>query len=463
MELRKRLKQGKARLGIWGLGYIGFSSMAYFAKAGVRCIGTDVVQQRVDEVNRGQATTANLDFWIGFDTKPLAERGVMAATTDWKELISPDVPVHLVTIPTEKDGKPYHEILEKVLTNLASFKSVTMSEPPLIIVESTLTPTVIDNLVRPLFKRHGLDLGRDIQLGVAPRRDWFTSPDKSLVHIPRVVGGTTPETTERMGEVLGMVCTTILKAKDHNHAAIVKSIENAYRQLDIAFANQLTQAYPDLDMKNILEMVGTKWNVNTYRPSFGTGGYCIPLAPQYVLEGARHPEVLTLLKESLKTDFGMPDTIVASLAARGAKKVGVLGISYTDDLKVHVLSPALQIIKRLGEQGIDVAVNDPYYSNEEIEQITGAKTFAFPDQMARFDTLLLGAGHMHYHFTDHDTILDNLGECRLILDNSSRSIWREIAFPDSVEYHATGDAGWLGAIAPSESQPVQKAVPKVVR
>lgn len=443
MGIRDDLKSGKKRLGVWGLGYIGFSSMAHFAKEGVKCFGVDIVQWRVDAVNRGDATTSNLDYWIGFDIKPLAENGVISATNDWEEIVQPDVAVHLVAIPTELDGKPHHDILKDVITKLSKYKTIKTERPPLIIVESTLTPTVVDTLVIPLFKRHGLEVGKDILLGVAPRRDWFTAADKGLTILPRVVGGTTPETTELMAEALGIICRNIIRAPDHKHAAIVKSIENAYRQLDIAFANQLTLAYPDMDMKKILEMVGTKWNVNTYRPSFGTGGYCIPLAPQYVLEGAKHPERLTLLKESLETDFGQPKVVVESLLKRGVKKVAVLGIAYTQDLRVHVLSPILPIIKRLVGAGVEVIVNDPYYPEEELERITGCKTFAFPEGMAGCDTVLLGAGHMKYRFIDYGRILEALGDCRLVIDNSDFTIWKELPFPNHIRYFATGQAHWL--------------------
>lgn len=442
MNIKEALITGKKKLGIWGLGYIGFSSIAHFARQGVSCIGTDISQKRVNDVNTGKATIQNLDFWLGFDTVQLAENGRMRATTDWKELINPGVQVHLLTIPTEMNGKPYHDILINVIEKLAGFKDVEMEHPPLIIVESTLTPTVADQVVVPLFKQHGLEVGKDIFLGIAPRRDWFTSADKGLGTLPRVVGGTTPETTQMMADVLGIICQNILKAHDHKHAAIVKSIENAFRQLDIAFANQLTQAYPDMDMTSILQMVGTKWNVETYHPSFGTGGYCIPLAPQYVLEGAKHPEKLTLLQESLKTDFGQPSLVVESLCKRGVKRAVVLGIAYTGDLKVHTLSPAITIAKMLKEKGVDVSVHDPYYTNEEIMSITGCVGTTFPEGLQGNDAIIVAAPHMQYQYTNTQQILQQLQSPCLILDNMGT--WNEMKFPQHVSYYEAGSANWLG-------------------
>jgi nucleotide sugar dehydrogenase len=441
VNIKQELLNGDKVLGIWGLGYIGFSSMAYFAKAGVRCLGTDIFESRVSDVNKGVAEIPNLNYWLAFDTQQLAKSGLMRATTDWTKLIDKDVIVHLITVPTERHGKPHFEILKDVAIKLCEYKNIKMDKPPLVIIESTMTINAVDALVIPIFEKHGLRIGKDILLGVAPRRDWFVSPDKTLETLPRVVGGTTPETTDLMYDVASIVTKSVHKAKDHRHSAIVKSVENAYRQVEITLANQLSLAYPDLDMVQILKLVGTKWNVGTYHPSFGCGGYCIPLAPQYVIEGAAHPEFLTLFHESLKTDFSQADRIVDAIASKNIKNVGVLGIAYAPDIKVHVLSPALQIVKGLKSRGINVKVHDPYYSNEEVHHLLEVETFNFPEGLNEFDAVLLVTGHMSYKFAGHSNITQNLKNCRLFMDNLGT--FENIRFPDNVEYHQAGDAGWL--------------------
>lgn len=441
MSLKQQLKSGQKKIGIWGLGYIGFSSIAYFARAGITCIGTDVTPNRIDDVNQGHVTIPNFNFWLGFDPKPLAEHGQMRATLNWEELIQPDIAVHLISVPTEMNGKPHHDILKDVITKLSKFRDLKTDSPPLIIVESTLTPTVADQIVIPLFEKHGLKVGKDILLGVAPRRDWFTSPDKTLKLLPRVVGGTTPETTKLMKEALSIICDTIIEAHDHKHAALVKSVENAYRQLGITFVNQLSLAYPDIDITSVMKMASTKWNVNLYHPSFGTGGYCIPLAPQYLLEGAKYPEKLTLLKESLKTDFSQPQLVAESITRRGAKNVAILGIAYTGDLKVHVLSPALPLAKTLKDQGMNVKVHDPYYNAEEIYKLTGCESFVFPQGLHDRDTILLVTPHMNYKYTNKQEILKYLNNTKLVIDNMG--IWNDFPLPDKTQYFEAGHANWL--------------------
>ena len=442
-ELRKQLLEGKGKIAVWGTGYIGFSTMANFAAEGVSCVGTDVSEKIVSTINSGKTPVPNMEYWLGFDPKYLIDSGMMAATVDWKKVLAPEFVVHMIAIPTEKEDKPWDGALEDVIGKIAAY--VGRSEgKQLVIIESTLTPKKTDELAIPIFKKNGIRVGEDVFLGVAPRRDWFISPEKNLRSLPRIVGGTTPETTKLMIEVLSIVCDKLVSAPDHRHAEIVKSVENAFRHMEITLANQLSLAYPTLNMIEVLKLVGTKWNVNVYHPSFGSGGYCIPLSSKYVLEGAERPEYLTLLKEAITTDTGLPSIVADRVADGGFKNVGILGLSYKGDLKVHVLSPALRISKRLMERGVRVKINDPYYTPDEIKKLTGAETFAFPEGLSEFDCIVLVAGHRLYKAIPEVKLLGHLKNCKLILDNLEET-WRTFDWASAgIEYHISGDSKWLG-------------------
>ncbi|TET49657.1 MAG: nucleotide sugar dehydrogenase [Dehalococcoidia bacterium] len=443
MTMKEKLLSGEKSIGVWGIGYIGYSSMAYFASKGVKCLGMDIDAGKVEKINKGILPIPNIEYWLGFDTKPLVTSGMMRATTEWQQLISEDIPVHLICIPTEKDELPYDGVLIDVMEKLAAFNKESMKSPPLVIIESTLTPNTTEKTIIPAFEKKGAKVGRDILVGVAPRRDWFISPEKSLKNLPRVVGGTTPETTTLMKEVLGIVCDTILQAKDHRHAELVKSIENAYRHVEITLANQLSLAYPDINMREVLALVGTKWNIGTYHPSFGTGGYCIPLASQYVLAGTNDTDQLSILTSAIQTDRDLPGTVAETVVRKGAEKVGILGLAYKGDLKVHTLSPTLRIVSHLKQKDVAVKVHDPYYTAEEIKQICGAETFRFPDDLGQFDTILIVADHRDYQAIPKNKILSNLKNCKLILDNVG--IWGGFDFARAgIEYHLAGTENWLG-------------------
>jgi nucleotide sugar dehydrogenase len=440
-SLREQLLNGNKAVGVWGLGFIGYSSMANFALAGVRCKGTDVDEYKVDCVNKGNVPTPNLEYWLGFDPKILLSTARMIqATTNWEELIDRDIAVHLICIPTEKGDKPHLDILQDVILKLSRYKGT--GSRPLIIIESTLTPNTTDTLVIPLLEKEGLQVGQDILVGVAPRRDWFVSADKSLKTLPRVVGGTTPETTDLMRSALGIVCDTVLPAKDHRHAELIKGIENAYRHVEITLANQLSAAYPEVDMRDVLRLVGTKWNIGHFFPSFGTGGYCIPLSSQYILAGTENPSALSILQAAVATDRGLPAKVADAVIASGAKRVGILGLAYKGDLKVHTLSPTLRIVERLKQRVDAVKVNDPYYSAEEIDRICGVDSFTFPQGLSEFDTVLLVADHRLYTSVNRSKILGSLTNCKRILDNTG--IWQDIDFASrGISYRLAGRANWL--------------------
>ena len=441
-QLRRELLEGKRKIAVWGTGYIGFSTMANFAAEGVTCLGTDVAEPIVFTINQGKTPVANMEYWLGFDPKYLVDSGMMSATLDWKKLLNPEFAVHMIAIPTEREDKPWDGALADVINKISS-SQLKSDTPPLVIIESTLTPNKTDQLVIPTIQKNGLTVGKDIFLGVAPRRDWFISPEKNLRSLPRIVGGTNPETTNMMTEVLSIVCDKLVPAPDHRHAEIVKSVENAYRHMDITLANQLSLAYPNLNMIEVLKLVGTKWNVNVYHPSFGSGGYCIPLSSKYVLEGAEKPEWLTLLKDTVDTDSRLPEIIADRIMNRGFKNVGVLGLSYKGDLKVHVLSPTIRLSKRLIELGMRVKVNDPYYTTEEIKNITGADTFTFPDGLQDFECIVIVAGHRLYKAITETKLFPYLKNCKLVLDNLEET-WRTFDWRAAeIEYHIAGDSNWL--------------------
>ena len=439
-ELRRQLLGGEKKVAVWGTGYIGFSTMANFAAQGVSCVGTDISENIVSTINAGKTPVPNMEYWLGFDTKYLVQAGMMTATVDWKRVLAADFAVHMIAIPTEKEDEPWDGALEDVINKIGAYPS-NSTERPLVIIESTLTPNKTDELVIPVLEGKGLHVGEDVLLGVAPRRDWFISPEKNLRALPRIVGGTTSETTKVMIEVLSIVCDKLIPSPDHRHAEIVKSVENAYRHVDITLANQLSLAYPSLNMVEVLKLVGTKWNLNVYHPSFGSGGYCIPLSSKYVLEGAEKPEQLTILKEAISTDSNLPCVIADRIADSGFKRVGILGLSYKGDLKVHVLSPAIRITRRLMERGIGVKINDPYYTQEEIERLTGAETFSFPEGLSEFECILIVAGHRLYRAIPESQLRRCLTNCRLVIDNLEET-WRDFDLGQT-KYRIAGTSHWL--------------------
>lgn len=446
MKYNRILESNKYRIGVWGTGYIGFSTMAFFAKNGIKTIGYDVSRKRVETINNGGYILKELKTWLGFPVKPLATKGFLNATDNHEDFIQKNVIVHFIAIPTEKNGMPYFAILKDSVKKICkSVKAKKYPLKPLVIIESTLSPRTSDTVVIPLFKKYGIRVGEDILYGVAPRRDWFVEGGKNLSDLDRVFGGYNDESSDATEEVLGIVCKKLHRASSCYISEMVKSFENAYRHAEITLANQISLAYPSQNVREALELVGTKWNIGTFRPGFGTGGYCIPVASKYVLSGVEKEKELGILRETIKTDKKINILIAKSIIKRKLKKVAVLGLSYKGNLKISLLSPTIPFVETLIKKGIKVNVFDPHFSSKEIKKILNAPVFHFPGGMKEFDGVVLIADHKEYMLPG-EGLLNNLDKCRFILDNTG--LWakhRGEFEKKGIEYHLAGDANWLKA------------------
>jgi nucleotide sugar dehydrogenase len=435
------LKRKKYKIAVWGTGYIGLSTMIYFSKKNIQCLGFDIDQLKVNKINKGIIPLTDLEKWYGFNISKLIKSGNMAATSKFEDLISNEFLVHFIAIPTEKDGKPYFNILFDVLEKITKLKKLKLNNPPLIIIESTLTPKFSEKKILPYFNKHNIKIGEDILYSVAPRRDWFVEGTKTLDKLDRVFGSADFKSGLETKRVLSIVCKKLHQATSHKEAEMVKSVENAYRHMDITLANQISLAYPNENIREVMRLVGTKWNLNTYYPGFGTGGYCIPLSSQYVISQVSNKNKLTLLRETLKTDKFINIKIAQSIIKRPLKKIGVLGLSYKGNLKVSNLSPVIPFIGQLRKYGKNVKVCDPFFSSKEIKNICGTEAFKFPNDLKKFDCLIIATDHKQFKKISKKKLINFTKNCKFILD--IHGIWENKDFNINTLYKISGDKGWL--------------------
>ena len=437
MKYSNLLKSKKFKIAVWGTGYIGLSTMVYFAKKKIKCVGYDVDKDKIKKINSGTLPLKDLKKWFGFDIKGLVKLNYLKATSNYKNLITEDFLIHFIAIPTERDGKPYYKPLMNVLDKISKIKK-NNKNPPIVIVESTLAPKVSDKKIIPFLKRKNLKVGENILLSIAPRRDWFIEGGKNLENLDRVYGSTDRKSTKVTKDVLSIVCKKLHAASTYKVSEMVKSIENAYRHMDITLANQLSLAFPKDNIREVLKLVGTKWNVEAFHPGIGAGGYCIPLSSRYILSQVKNRNKLSLLRETIKTDDGMGQSIANSIAKRGLKKIGVLGLSYKGDLKVSVLSKVIPLVKSLLRKKLKVRLFDPYFSKREIYDAVKIKTFNFPKDLTKFDCLIVSVDHKQFKIPKKisEKYLKN---CKLIIDHDGA--WKKYNL--KYNYHLSGDHGWI--------------------
>lgn len=440
MDYKKNLKSGKNKIAVWGTGYIGLSTMAFFAKKKIKCVGFDIDKTKIEIINSGNLPIKELKSWFKFDIKKLVKNNYLYATDNLKVFEDEVFNVHFIAIPTEKNGKPFFDILFNVLSKIVSIINKKKNIKPAIIIESTLTPQFSEKKIIPFFKKYNLYPGKDFIYGVAPRRDWFVEGTKSLTDIDRVFGSTDKSSSKIIKDILSLVCKNLHEATSHKVSEMVKSIENAYRHMEITLANQLTIAYPNENMREVLRLVGTKWNIGTYLPGFGTGGYCIPLSSQYVLKNIKNKNKLTLLRETIKTDNDINILIAKSIIKKGFKKIGVLGLSYKGNLKVDILSPVIPFVNYLKSKNLDVRMYDPHYTKREIKQIVGVKSFDYPDQLSVFDCIVISVDHKEFK-VNLNSLKKYLSSCKYVLDNMG--VWKNLNFPKNVIYKISGEENWI--------------------
>lgn len=422
-------------IGVWGAGYIGLSTACHFAKYGKRVIAIDNNLNYLNNIKKGILKNDDFKKWLGIKVKPLIKKNKLSFTDKIENFRNKSPLIHFISIPTEKNGKPYDKILISVLK-----KIINNFNYGLIIIESTLTPGTSEKIIKNIL--NDFLLKKNFFYVVAPRRDWFVDNSKNLRLMDRVYGGFNQESSVLGGKILSLVCKKLHKASNHRISEMVKSFENAYRHVDIALANQLSEAYPHENIREALKLVGTKWNIGTFYPGFGSGGYCIPLSSRYVVQGSKLRNKLGILKETIKTDRDINIKIAKSLIKNNFKKIAILGLSYKEDLKVHVLSPVLPLIKYLKKNKVQCKINDPYYSNKEIQKITKIKSFDIQKDLKNFDCIIYHVNHLLLK-NKKKMIIKNL-RCKFFLDNTGEYANKIDFFKkNGIEYKLTGSSKWI--------------------
>jgi nucleotide sugar dehydrogenase len=428
------LLEQRASIGVWGCGHIGASAMYHFSRKGVRCVGFDVAPGRVGEIREGR--------FLSTDVVPSgrveARTQNVKATTNWSDLKSEQVAVHIVAVPTERGADPSSAILEDVMPRICeTIRETDLGEViPAIIIESTIQPTWLDTVVTPALHAAGLRPGADVLLGAAPRRDWFSGGEHTLATLPRIVGGATPEATSMMIELYSLVCDEVVPARDAYHAAFTKVIENLIRFQELALANTLSLAFPQYDMTHVLKLASTKWNIPLSHPSMGIGGHCIPLAPRYTLaEGGDDNPYLQPVADAVAFNDGYFGRLYSARLREllsDCRSIVILGLAYTPDAKMHKLSPALEAARVLRNTP-RLRLHDPYYSDDDIEDIVGLPTLPFPDGLRDCDGIVLVTPHTVYRETPVEQYVQ---PGTVIVDNFGS--WRDRSFAEGVRYHEVG-------------------------
>lgn len=405
-----------------GLGYVGLPLAVALADS-YRTTGFDIDRSRIDELRRGHDRTREISTErMQATSLLLTSRADDATAAD----------IYIVTVPTPVDGDNSPD-LGPLMRGTRTVGTLMRGDRKTIVVyESTVYPGVTEDVCGPELERlSGLKRGKDFFLGYSPERINPGDREHTIDRIVKVVAGENPEITQNLVDLYGKVTTAgAFPAASIKAAEAAKVIENAQRDINIAFMNEITQIFAKLDISiwDVLEAAGTKWNFLKFHPGL-VGGHCIGVDPYYLSHRAQqldhHPQVI-LSGRSINDGMGV--WIADQLHARRGGKPGsvlCLGLTFKEDVPDLRNSKVVDVIVRLEELGHVVTIHDPLADSREAAHEYGLSLD--PEACERrYDMILAAVPHAEYKALDAAQVRGLLNDGGLIAD--IKGIWRGLSF-----------------------------------
>lgn len=328
-----------------GLGYIGLPTALMMASHGVEVVGTDYNAELVATLNAGH-TTFKED---GLDE--LFAEAVNAGVRFSTEYQSTDMYIVSVPTPYDKDTKK----IDPCYVN-AAVEAVMDVCPKgaVVVIESTVSPGTVDRFVRPVVEARGFVIGEDIHLVHAPERIIPGNMVYELLHNNRTIGADEPEIAERVREVYASFCQGEIALTDIRTAEMTKVVENTFRDINIAFANELAKICRSdgMDVYEIVRIANKHPRVNILSPGPGVGGHCISVDPWFLV--GDYPGLARLIRNARETNDSMPDFVLGraneimhEAGIADPAKVGIYGLTYKEDVDDVRESPTLQMLESM--------------------------------------------------------------------------------------------------------------------
>jgi UDP-N-acetyl-D-galactosamine dehydrogenase len=407
-----------------GLGYVGLPLAVALAEHG-DVLGFDVDQRRVAELEGGHDRTREVD-------RDRLTASTLRVTADPAQCAGASV--YIVTVPTPIDGNNQPDLSPLIAASRAIAGWIDPARRPTIVYESTVYPGVTEDVCGPEIERvSNHKRGRDFRLGYSPERinpgDHVHRVDK----IVKVVAGEDEEVVEQLAQLYGaMTSAGVFRAASIKTAEAAKVIENAQRDINIAFMNEVAQIFGHIDLSiwDVLAAARTKWNFLPFEPGL-VGGHCIGVDPYYLSHLAQkldlHPQVVLAGRA---TNDQMGAWIADRLHERRDGKPGralVMGLTFKENVPDLRNSRTADIVRRLDELGYDVALTDPIADPAEAARDYGRMPITLNG--AAYDLVVAAVAHDEYRALDDAQLLALVSEGGTLAD--LKGIWRnrELAVP----------------------------------
>ncbi|MCH4889716.1 nucleotide sugar dehydrogenase [Acidaminobacter sp. JC074] len=385
-----------------GLGYIGLPTALMLASHGVEVVGTDKNEMLVNQLKKHQVTFTETGLEELFNQ---AVSNGICFTNEYQQ-----ADIYIVAVPT-----PFHKEDKKLDSKylVSATKSIleVCKKDAVIIIESTISPRTIDKYIRPLVDLHGFTLGKDIHLAHAPERLLPGKMIDELVYNPRTIGADSKEIGQLVKKLYQSFCKGDILLTDIKSAEMSKVIENTYRDINIAFANELAKICrrDEMDVYEIIRLANMHPRVNILQPGPGVGGHCISVDPWFLV--GDYPDLTNLILTARKINDSMPKHVLGRIRVmmkeHGLKditRIGLYGMTYKENVDDIRESPTMKLLSVMDNHlAFGVKAYDPFI----VSRLVDNQYFDFDRFLSDIDILVVMVGHDH--LLDHvDKIKDKL-------------------------------------------------------
>ncbi|MEM1502843.1 nucleotide sugar dehydrogenase [Domibacillus sp. 8LH] len=343
-----------------GLGYIGLPTAAMFAEAGWDVTGVDVNTTAVEKLNRGEIHIEEVG--LGELVKESVDAGRLKA-----KLTPVEADCFIIAVPTPHRADHTADLtyVESATKAIVPF----LKKGNTVIVESTIPPRTIDDVVAPLLAEAGWKPGEDIYLAHCPER---VLPGRILIELvenTRIVGGINKVSAQKAADVYRSFVTGDILLTSAVSAEMSKLMENTYRDVNIALANELVKISEKLniDALEVIQLANHHPRVNLHLPGPGVGGHCLAVDPYFIIEKA--PEQSVLISNARQINNSMPAFVVEQvkrLLPQSDSKVAVFGLTYKGNIDDVRESPAMDVLSLLQSEGYKLGIHDPHVQQEQV-------------------------------------------------------------------------------------------------
>lgn len=395
------------------------SNCSSFSRSHCEVVGVDISEEMVNNLNKGIIHIE--EPGISDIIKKSIKNNV------YKASLTPEkADAFIITVPTPYIIENYSCDLSYVITACENILPY-LEKGNTVIIESTIAPMSTDEVIKPIFEKAGYTIGKDLYLAHCPERVLPGKILEELVHNDRIIGGVTPECAVKASEVYGQFVEGYLMLTEAKTAELSKCMENTFRDVNIALANELAKICAEIGVNalDVIKMANKHPRVNLHSPGPGVGGHCLAIDPYFIY--AKAPETAKIIKLARDTNNSMPEFVckyVKKIIPEG--KIAVLGVSYKGNTGDDRESPAYEIISRLENDGYEIAIHDPHLERDNF--------VSFADAVDGADLILILCDHNEFKHPDYELISEKM-ENPIIFD--TKDIIHKV--PDDVKLYNYGN------------------------